>query len=201
MPEVREALREADLVVPSLDAGDAPTFEAVNRPHSGLAFGQMVGGLLAFGQEFRGAIWLEVFLVAGLNAAPAQVQAMAELCDRLQPDKVQLNTVTRPPAERAAAAVGADLLQECAQVFRVPVEVIADHPAATQTPRQEADEEALAAMLQRRPCTVHDVAAALGLHPNDVLKHLEHLLRQNRVTRIPAAGGEYYVATPRSPWR
>ena len=34
-PDVRKALMEADLVMPSLDAGDETTFQQVNRPHRG----------------------------------------------------------------------------------------------------------------------------------------------------------------------
>ncbi|NPV49511.1 MAG: radical SAM protein, partial [Armatimonadetes bacterium] len=48
-PEVRAALAEADLVVPSPDAGDDATFQRVNRPHTAINFADMVDGL----REFR----------------------------------------------------------------------------------------------------------------------------------------------------
>jgi wyosine [tRNA(Phe)-imidazoG37] synthetase (radical SAM superfamily) len=53
LPEVREALMRADLVVPSLDAGDAALFEYVNRPHPDVVFERMIEGLVTFGKRTR----------------------------------------------------------------------------------------------------------------------------------------------------
>jgi len=46
LPEVRESLLKADLVIPSLDAGDAQLFEYVNRPHENIVFERMIEGLI-----------------------------------------------------------------------------------------------------------------------------------------------------------
>jgi wyosine [tRNA(Phe)-imidazoG37] synthetase (radical SAM superfamily) len=43
--EVRRQLLNADVVIPSLDAGDASMFRVVNRPHAGIAFDQLLFGL------------------------------------------------------------------------------------------------------------------------------------------------------------
>ena len=40
--DVREAIRDVDLLIPSLDAGDEAMFRRVNRPHGGLSFEQML---------------------------------------------------------------------------------------------------------------------------------------------------------------
>ena len=97
----QEALRgqlfQADLVVPSLDAGSEAMFQAVNRPHEQISFGQMVDGLVAFRQEFKGAYWLEVMVVGGYTATVEEIGKLAVCVDRIRPDRVQLNTVTRPP--------------------------------------------------------------------------------------------------------
>ncbi len=102
---VAEALLSADLVVPSLDAGDEKTFRLINRPCRGIGFGEMARGLVEFGQSFRGRLDLEVFLVAGLNDSADQVKRIARLAERIAPRRVQLNTVARPPAESWAGAV------------------------------------------------------------------------------------------------
>ena len=71
--EVRARLMNADLVVPSLDAGDEAMFRAVNRPHEDISFERMLQGLIDFRHEFQGKYWLEVFLLAGHNAIAAEV--------------------------------------------------------------------------------------------------------------------------------
>ena len=62
--EVREALSRADLVIPSLDAGDNCLFQYVNRPHASLCFEQVVAGIRRFRADFRNQLWLEIFLLA-----------------------------------------------------------------------------------------------------------------------------------------
>lgn len=64
-PDVRAECAKADLVIPSLDAGDAETFQRVNRPAPDISIEKLVSGLVQFRQEFRGQIWLEIFLVEG----------------------------------------------------------------------------------------------------------------------------------------
>jgi wyosine [tRNA(Phe)-imidazoG37] synthetase (radical SAM superfamily) len=56
MSEVQDALMGADLVLPSLDAGDARLFRYVNRPHEDISFEQMVDGIAAFTERFPGGM-------------------------------------------------------------------------------------------------------------------------------------------------
>ena len=65
--DVRAGIAEADLVMPSLDAGTPRRFERVNRPHRDISFEKMVDGLVTFCAVFRGKVWLEVFVLAGIN--------------------------------------------------------------------------------------------------------------------------------------
>ena len=54
--EVREEVALADVVMPSLDAGDALLFQAVNRPHPEITFDELVSGLEQFRREFTGQV-------------------------------------------------------------------------------------------------------------------------------------------------
>ncbi|GAI51139.1 unnamed protein product, partial [marine sediment metagenome] len=64
---------KADVVMPSLDAGDEQTFQKVNRPHKDISIENLISGLCAFRDEFAGRIWLEVFFVEGLNTQAEQI--------------------------------------------------------------------------------------------------------------------------------
>ena len=66
---VREALTLADVVMPSLDAGDELLFQAVNRPHPEITFEKLVSGLEQFRREFSGQYWPEVLLLAAVRTA------------------------------------------------------------------------------------------------------------------------------------
>jgi wyosine [tRNA(Phe)-imidazoG37] synthetase (radical SAM superfamily) len=182
-PEVRASLAEADLVMPSLDAGDQRSFERVNRPHPDISFERMVDGLVTFAQGYKGKIWLEIFVLGGLTDRPEEFRRMAAIVERIRPTRVQLNTVSRPSAEACALAARREVLESLLQLFSVPCEVIAECPSMLPAGPAESDdiENEIVALLERRPCTVGGIAAGLGLRPNEVLKHLEALCARGSI--------------------
>jgi len=184
MEEVQEDLMAADLVIPSLDAGDDYLFQYVNRPHAGLSFEQMADGLAAFTRRFPGEVWLEVLLLAGVTGISTETAKIAAITNGLGVARIQLNTATRPPAEDFALALSAEQLHEMSGLFHGKVDVIGENvPAITEAAALgQASDADILALLNRRPCTVEGIASGLALHPNDVLKRVL-LLRQQRVVK------------------
>jgi len=193
-PQVRAELALADVVLPSLDAGDASRFSFINRPHTSLSFDQVVEGLIAFRREFTGQYWLEVFLLAGYTAILADVDRIATLATEIRPDRVQLNTVARPPAEDFAMRVGPEELACLARRFNPPAEVVAERPSRPCRKSRKSSADTVLDLLRRRPCTADDVAQGLGLNRLEVLKRLERLVTQGAITSSRHAGQVYYRA-------
>jgi len=180
MPEVRESLMSADLVLPSLDAGTGKVFRAVNRPHSGISFGVMVEGLARFASDFAGSVWLEVMVMAGLTDTREQIESIVKSCQTIGPERVQLNTVYRPPAEDCARTVSLEAMTGIRNTFPGFVEIVSPSDAAG-APGAESvrdREGAVLSMIRRRPCTAADVAAGLGLHITDAVKSLDRLSKE-----------------------
>ena len=195
MPQVRKELMQANLVIPSLDAGDAALFHHVNRPHRELTFETMVDGLVAFTRDFGGHIWLEVFLLGGITGIQYEVDKISALVDRIQPERVQLNTVARPPAEEYSFAVNREKLLCFAQRFSIPTEVVRESvqgPAVNRSSIPTPQENELLNLLSRRPCPLAEIAAGLGTTPNEVLKLLEKMMQRNLITAIFKNGGLFY---------
>jgi len=190
--DVRRQLLGADLVVPSLDAGDESMFRLVNRPHPEIPFERMLAGLIAFRRQFRGEYWLEVFILGAYTSIPAELAKLAECVRRIKPDRVQLNTVTRPPTEKYAAGVPPERLAGLSSIFQPPAEVIADFRDVHREPEFAAGREEILAMLRRRPCSVDDIAGGLGMHRNEVVKYLEELNAENLLEQSLVADKLYY---------
>jgi wyosine [tRNA(Phe)-imidazoG37] synthetase (radical SAM superfamily) len=190
--DVRQQLLGADLVIPSLDAGDETMFRLVNRPHEGISFEQMLAGLIGFRRQFRGQYWLEVFVLGAYTAIPAELSKLAKCVRRINPDRVQLNTVTRPPAEKHAVGVSPERLAEFSSIFQPPAEVIADFRDVHREPQFAAGREEILAMLRRRPCSVEDIAGGLGMHRNEVIKYIEELSAENLLDQSLIADRLYY---------
>jgi wyosine [tRNA(Phe)-imidazoG37] synthetase (radical SAM superfamily) len=186
MPQVRDDLKRVDLVLPSLDAGDARLYRYVNRPHPKLDFGKVVRGLTEFTAGFPGRVWLEVFLLAGVTGLPVEVKKIAALARRIGPARVQLNTVSRPPAEEFACPLEEEELARLARLFPGPVEVIRENQSSPLPARKSpgTDNEEMLALLDRRPCTVHDVCLALGLNPGEATKRLVALANRGLIRTV-----------------
>lgn len=168
-PELRRQLSSADLVIPSLDGGDAETFQTINRPVSLISFETMLEGLIAFRQVFKNQYWLELFFLEGINTADHQVRDIADCARQIQPDRVQLNTAIRPPAEKYAVQVSQARLTEIAAQFNPPAEIIADYRDVHTQTDFVIQKNTILEMLSRRPCTLYDVAGGLGIHRNEAI--------------------------------
>jgi len=195
---VREALAAADLVVPDLDAGSAGVFRRVNRPHRSLLFRKVVGGIEKFTRTFKGRVWLEVVLVRGINDNEAELRRIAALAARIRPDRVQLNTVVRPPAAANARPLSTREMQRAAAMMRealapIPVEVVGVFRGGRRRRPLGGGRRAILAYLARRPGTIEDLSAALGLHRNEVVKIVARLLDDGAIRRARPGEGRYLV--------
>ena len=193
LPEVREAAALADVVKISLSAWDDDSFEWVNRPHPQLRFAQLVEGERTFRREFRGELWMEVFLVGGMNSTPRDVRKIASLAKEIQPDRIQLNTSVRPPAEEFVTPLSRGQMEELAGLFQPAAEIIGEFSTSHEEP-VKAKEDEIFSMIERRPCTAEQIADVFGMHINEVSKYLGKLVRTDRVRAEHRRSAVYYEA-------
>lgn len=193
--EVQDDLLAADLVLPSLDAGDERSFRHVNRPDPNIGFEKVVYGLAEFRERFQKPFWLEVFLLAGITDSDTEVEKITALTERIHPERIQLNTVSRPPAEAFAHPVPAEQMEVLARLFDGKAEVIAEQGTGESqllaSPGVTDDD--ILALLSRRPCTAQDVSRGLGLHITETTKRLEWLVKQGHLFPLRKNKGIFYA--------
>ena len=195
--EVREQLLAADLVVPFLDAGDEETWRKVNRPVENICFDAMLSGLIDFREAFAGELWLEVLLLGGISDSEEAVARIAACARRIGPDRIQLNTVSRPPAKEMAMPVPFPCLQELARLFDPPAEIVADFPDEDHSGRGRGEGADILDTIRRHPCTIGDLMRGLRIDQNEAKRGVEALLSEGRV--IPSeVGGKVYYRAPDS---
>jgi len=153
-------------------------------------------GLIDFRQEFRGQYWLEVFLLEGYTAMEAELAKMANCVDLIRPDRVQFNTVTRPPAEGFAVGVSRERMLELADLLRPTAEVISDSCDSRGHDESSSSREEILSLLRRRPCSIEDIAYGLGMHRKEVLKYLEGLTTLEVLDCASVNGKLFYTARP-----
>lgn len=191
-PAVRRAVAEADVVVPSLDAAAERAFRKVNRPHPAVSAAGVIDGLAALRREYRGQIWLEILLVKGINDRPADLRALKKAIARIKPDRIQLNTVVRPPAESSARPLSLQDLEKIRAFLGGPSEIIASFAKAD---REEAPADLSVRILdfiRRRPETAAAIARSLGIKPEDVRRVCRALEKAGRIRSVSHGGRVFF---------
>ena len=193
-PEVRRAVRQVDVILPSLDAATPEAFQRLNRPVDPLRIESIISGLLALRQEFSGEIWLEILFCRGINDSEAELKALTKAVQDLRPDKIQLNTVVRPGAYHEAQSVSLDFLRRVQSRWGERAEIIASFCSSQLNQGQQASLQQIVDLLQRRPCTVQDMAASCAMMPAEVIKFLDLLKREGKVRESIHEGETFFVA-------
>ena len=193
MEPVREAALLADLLMPSLDGGTPEAFRAVNRPCEGLTLDRVIEGLARTVAQFAGETWLEVLLVKGANDSEAELRAIAEAVEQIEPTEVQINTVVRPVPGGGAERLSDDELLRATETLGPRAEVIPSAWEHGAPEGSEASEQDVLALVSYRPCTLQDVARGLGMHPNEAIKYVDHLLAQSTIRSEARHDETYYV--------
>lgn len=204
--EVREALQLADIVVPSLDAVRAESFSKVDRPARGLAVEAIINGLRDFSRAYRGRLWLEILLVRDINDADADIDALLPVLTTLRLDRIQLNTVVRPPADPGARPVAEARLAEIARRLQAALAVPVDLPSpvagfgderdAAPLPTADAEpaalRQAIIQMVRRRPCTAADIDRVFHLGGAEKVEQLLASLVASGTLRILTHAGDRF---------
>jgi wyosine [tRNA(Phe)-imidazoG37] synthetase (radical SAM superfamily) len=191
--DVRDDCARADVVLPSLDAGDSKVFETLNQPHADIDFAKFVEGLCQFRRQYTKPIWLEVFLCEGVNTDNESLENIGKIIDQVKPDKVQLNTAVRPTAHAHIHAVSPEKMKDLAAQLGRGAEVIADFPAEKMG-QADCDAASVLELLRRRPCTVDDLCSSLGTKRQVILKIITQLFNTGQITPESRGTVIYYKA-------
>lgn len=192
MKDVAEEVARADLIIPSLDAASEKVWQAINCPVPEASFVFMLDGIRRFCRSYKGRIWLEIMLIAGINDHDAELKKLAQFSRGLGVEKIQINTAERPPRQSDVKAVPHDRLVEIASSydFGAPVEVLTRHKPKEAKRADGELSQVILELLQRHPASIEEVAASLGYSQREVRGALELLLKQRRVETTPPGEGE-----------
>ena len=196
-PEVRHELLDADAVLPSLNAGSPELFERIDRPAPGYTFEKHIDGLRLFRQEYRGKLWVEVMLMAGLNDSEAALKDMANVLKEIRPDMIHLVLPTRPAPESFVGIPDEELVQRAVFILSAAAPVL--HPAKGEMTLGSAENllDTVASIASRHPLQERELEAALGkLFGGDSAKigeAMDELLASGRFEKVQQGGELYWI--------
>jgi wyosine [tRNA(Phe)-imidazoG37] synthetase (radical SAM superfamily) len=185
----------ADLIIPTLTTAYQQTFECIHRPHPSLRIDAIIAGMEQFRKMYTGALWLEVFIIPGLNTTADELAGLKGAIERINPDRVQLNTLDRPPAEgwvqpapdaeleRIREMLGMSDIEIISRTLPVPRTMVPDYEVV----------EMIRATLRRRPSTIEDLVRTTGMSGGELAKILTSLERAGMVMSQRGTRGVFYT--------
>jgi len=192
--DVRNAIIDADIVLPSLDVATQDMFNLLNRPAAGLNIDNYIQGLIDFRKEYLGKLYLEIFLLPDYNMDQNELDELKKAIQRIRPDSIQLNTLDRPGTIPDLKPATREELEKVVKYWGMPnVEIIAAASKRKQVLSYRNDaEEAIMGMIVRRPCTIDDLSKTLGIHISEINKYLDVLESENKIMAVRQSRGIFY---------
>ena len=181
LDDVRKDLMLADVVLPSLDAVSEDIFRYINRPHSLIEIDTIIRGLKLLRNEYQGKIWLEVMLIKDVNDTREELKKLKEIVSELNVDKLQLNTVTRPPTEETTGRLTKDDLEKICEYLGEPCEIICNFEKSVKKHNKEDWSQKILEILQRRSLTLDDIVKITGISFNKAKSRLKILENEGQI--------------------
>lgn len=182
--EMRSNLLLADLIIPSLDAGNEETFKLIDNPNKEIDFDKMVEGLIEFKKVFKGEYWLEIFLLKDINDNEEELDDIIKIVKKIKPDRIQLITATRRVANEKAKALSDEELKKIKKYFNSKCYIEIDIPSVSENHKGNTrilTEEDIVNFLIRQPDTAYIIAKSFNENERKVKELLDLLIKKNKV--------------------
>jgi len=182
------------MIMPSLDAVSPEILQRLDDPVAELNIEKYFQGLIDFRKEFSGDYWLECFLAEGINDSIEELSKIKEVVTKINPTLLQLNSLDRPPVDNRIKPISFDKMLEIAEFFKpLPVEIIAKYKSQEALNVISKDlEQAILAMINRRPCTLDDIVKSFKLTTMEANKILRVLDQKKLVQVSNQERGNFY---------
>lgn len=190
---VRRRVAGADIIMPTLTTAFEETFRTIHRPHPELRLKSIIEGLKRLRQRYNGQVFLEVFLLAQINDSEKELEGLKEVIDVISPDKIQLNTVARPPADQSAISLDMERLKEIREFFGEKAEIIAEAPLGRRWGQHDTVVESILEMAKRRPLRALDIATLFNMPLEEVEGVIKGLEIKGTLRQQEHLGEVYYM--------
>lgn len=182
--EMRSNLLLADLIIPSLDAGNEETFKLIDNPNKEIDFDKMVEGLIEFKKVFKGEYWLEIFLLKDINDNEDELDDIIKIVKKIKPDRIQLITATRRVANEKAKALSDEELKKIKKYFNSKCDIEIDIPNISENHKGNTrilTEDDIVNFLIRQPDTAYIIAKSFNENERKIKELLDLLIKKNKV--------------------
>lgn len=185
--KLQEELSNLDILLPSLDATTEEEFIKINRPYPKIKFEDVIGGLIEFSKFFKGQLWIELMLVRGFNDSNESIERFSEILDKIDYDRLFINTPIRPPSEDYANEPYKERLNYAVDKLKgTSINLLSSEGFAS---KEKDDYEAILSIIKRHPMNQYEIKSFIKDRCHkDTDKVLEKLEENSEVEKISYKG-------------
>ena len=122
--QVRENLKEADLVSLKVDSVEEKIWRKVDHPHRSLSLKSILDGILEFSKIFKGKIITETMLIKNINDDGQNIKKVADFLAKLKPNQSYLSLPIRPPADTWVQSPSEEVVNQSYSLFKEKVDQV-----------------------------------------------------------------------------
>jgi len=186
--KTQEALLKLDEVKLSLDCATQKCLQKLDRSHSGIDVENIKAGMLDFKSKYDGPLVIEILIVKTLNDSKEEIAKLNEYLLKLQPTRIDIGTIDRPPAFDVQPVTFQELLK-ISHLFDSSLPVyIASRKKADITASRYNEKEILDT-LSKRPLTQEDIDALFDIESQNRVKEL---LKKEKIIPVSTNGVIFY---------
>ena len=192
--QVRENLKEADLVSLKVDSVEEKIWRRVNHPHRSLCLKSILEGILKFSESFRGKIITETMLIKNINDDSQHLKKVADFLAKLKPSRSYLSLPIRPPADSWVQSPSEEVVNQSYNLFKEKVdqvECLIGYEGNAFAFTGEAEEDILS-ITSVHPMREDALKDFLG-RANSNWSLIERLIKQGKLVESEYEGHKFYI--------
>lgn len=191
---LRSDLLELDVIIPSLNAISEKIFMKINRPHPSLSSSEILTGQIELRKEYSGEIWIEIFIIPGLNDTEEELDLLKYAIREIRPERVQLNALDRPGVvDWITVPSSSDMEKIRERLDYHDIEIVSSIASRSEIPVISGDViEEILMTIRRRPCTITDLSRICNLRATEISKNIDILLEKGEIVAKKERRGIFY---------
>ena len=186
--KIQSILMPIDIVKLSLDCATLACFKKLDRPHSSINLDAIIEGMKTFRKRYDKELVLEILIVEGLNDTLAEFKALNAVLQEIQPNRIDVGTIDRPPAYPVKGVSLARMIELADELKGLHVNIAYKKEHATL--QRHFSEAEILGLLERRPQSFEDVQFSFD---NISKERLSQLVIEKKVTVKAVAGVNFYI--------
>ena len=188
-PKIQEALMKFDTVKLSLDCASDRCLKKLDRSHEGISIDTIKEGMLKFKSKFSNALIIEILMVKSINNKESEIKALNEFLLKLNPTRIDIGTIDRPPAYKVEP-LSYEELRQISLKFDSELSIYIASRKKVEAKPSRYTQESILETLKKRPLTQEDIDA---LFDSKSKEDFQILLNDRKVDKMDCGGYLFYI--------